>query len=202
MCCQWLEDDLIRALHNAGFELYFHCYVYLTPLRHELDDIAGNFTQFGKLFDTPREYAENILQKVAMVLGIGIPTDSPTPLEALYNGAAFLNPEYDTSSFRNEEHPRTHMHKALKNLGPPYVYNYIHSKNNIRADNSKGDDFSTKEDMETKISSILEVAEQAAAQPFVSYTPADYSYESVKAHVCANTHKIKYDPCWIPQGQT
>ena len=168
-----------------------------------MDDIAGNFTQFDDLFHTPREYAETILQKVAMVLGTGIPTDSPTALEALYNGAAFLNPEYAPLHFEDVDvFPRTHMHKALKNLGPPYVYNYIHSKNNIRADNSKGDDFSTKEDMETKISSILEVAEQAAAQPFVSYTPADYSYESVKAHVCANTHIIKYDPCWIPQGQT
>ena len=172
---------------------------YLTPLRDGLDDIAGNFTQFEDLFDTPREYAEKILQKVAMVLGIGIPTDSPTALEALYNGAAFLNPEYDTP-FRNEVLPRTHdMHKALKNLGPPYVYNYINTRNSIRADNYKGEDFSTKEDMETMINSILEVAERATAQPFVSYTPADYSYESVKAHVCANI--IEYDPCWIP-GQT
>jgi hypothetical protein len=50
--------------------------------------------------------------------------------------------------------------------------------------------------MKTMISSILEVAQRAAVQSFVSYTPADYSYESVKAHECANI--IEYDPCWIP----
>mmetsp|Transcript_17661 Transcript_17661/g.42518 ORF Transcript_17661/g.42518 Transcript_17661/m.42518 type:complete len:469 (+) Transcript_17661:123-1529(+) len=199
--CGDLKHDVIRALDNAGFELYFQCQNSRLP--NGLDDIAGNFTQFENLFDTPREYQEKILQKVAMVLGFGAPVDSPTALEALYNGAAFLNPEYDPPFESHEVLPRTHMHKALKNLGPPYVYNYngnyLNTRSHITANNYKGDDFSTKEDMETMISSILEVAERAAAQPFVSYTPADYSYESVKAHVCANI--IEYDPCWIP-GQT
>jgi hypothetical protein len=78
------------------------------------------------------------------------------------------------------------MHRALVNVGPPYVYNY-----NATYVNTKD-----ATDLETTVSSILEAAEQAAAHPFVSYLPSDYRYDSVKAHVCANI--IEYDPCHTP----
>ena len=200
--CNFLDPDILRALHDAGFELYFQC--WKKPFESKgLEDIAGNFTHIDGLFSTPREYATQILQKVAIVLGYGIPMDSPTAIEALYNGAAFLNPEYDPPFEGLQFHPRTHMHHGLKNLGPPYVYNYnanyLHTRRDFHVKNYENKDFDWKEQKETMINSILEAAERAAAQPFISYTPADYSYESVKAHVCANI--IEYDPCWIP-GQT
>ena len=69
--------------------------------------------------------------------------------------------------------------------GPPYVYNY--NATLIESPNR---------DVETIVSSILEAAESASAKPFVSYTPAAYRLDSVKAHVCANI--IAYDPCHIP----
>jgi hypothetical protein len=184
--CYRIPIEIPIALHKAGFELHFQCLEGNFGPHPAIDAISGNFT-FHERVSTPQEYAREILQKVAMVLGFIHPEDSPTPLEALYNGAAFLNPEYEP--FEHHATTRTYMHQALGNLGPPYVYNYNAS-------------FFPKGDrvyLETTISSILDLSERAAAQPFVSYTPVDYRYEAAKANVCANI--IEYDACWIP-GQT
>ena len=194
--CQELVPEVLHGLHDAGFELHLQCKTNTTfdGFRQRfpsLDDVYGNFT-FHPWYKTPQEYADNILKKVAMVIGFSHPTDSPTPLEALYNGAAFLNPYLGVwDLFGNGMNIRTTQNKALRNLGPPYVYNY-------NATYYRTHDWD--HDVEPMVRSIVENAELvSAAEPFVSYTPADYSLDAVRSYVCHNI--VEYDPCQIP-GQT
>ena len=186
-----LVPEVLVALHDAGFELHLQCITNTSfdPIRQKsprLDEVYGNFT-FHPFYKTPQEFADNILKKVAMVIGFVDPVDSPTPLEALYHGAAFLNPSSDPwDMHRDGLILRTTQHKALRNLGPPYVYNYNATYNH--------------HDVEPMVRSIVENAELvAAAEPFITYTPADYSLDAVRSFVCHNI--IEYDPCQIP-GQT
>lgn len=178
-----IVPEVLVALYNAGLELHFQYNLkILRPERHAIfNQVHGNFT-FHPKYTTPQEYAKEILQKVAMVIGFGDPVDSPTPIEALYNGAMFLN------SLQNENdvggNKRTNMHNALVNVAPPYVYNYNASC------------FNNGDHLKILVSLVLEVGETASAQPFVSFTPADYCLGAVNAHVCANI--IEYDPCHIP----
>jgi hypothetical protein len=178
-----IVPEVLIALHNEGFELHFQCSIQvLSPQRHpDLNNIFGNFTFHGK-YQTPSEFTKNILQRVAIVVGVGDPIDSPTPLEALYNGAAFLNPLYERNF---DGFTRSAMHRPLANLGPPYVYNY------------NGTYFSSyqKEHVRELVVSILEAAKIASSKPFVSFTPADYRIDAVRAYVCSNI--IEYDPCHI-----
>ena len=185
--CQQLVPEVLIALYEAGFELHLQCETQeaLNPGRHPiLNEIYGNFT-FHPKYATPKEFSQEILQKVASVIGFGGPVDSPTPIEALYNGAAFLNPFLDRTLNGIR---RNSMHHALVKIGPPYVYNY----------NASFFEAFDKNHLDTLIRSILEAAETASSTPFISYTPADYRVDAVKAHVCSNI--IDYDPCHTPEA--
>ena len=191
--CGELVPDVLVALYEAGFELHLQCQrkVAFDLVRWRnptLNEVYGNFT-FHPFYETPKEFADNILKKVAMVIGVGDPVDSPTPIEALYNGAAFLNPYY--GSWDKNDIIRDSQHQALRNLGPPYVYNY---------NATFYETLDYDHDVDPLVRSIVENAELvAAAEPFITYTPADYSLDAVRSYVCHNI--VEYDPCQIP-GQT
>jgi len=60
-----------------------------------------------------------------LLIGIGDPTTSPTPYEALCLGVPFLNPiknQWDVSDPSNRDKWDV-QHGLLKLLDPPYVYN-------------------------------------------------------------------------------
>ena len=152
---------LLNGLLEAGYELYLTCFE-----KHKMEKVHSmvqeeykfKLHQYSKL--TPIEFAK-ALRKVSIVIGFGNPRDSPTPLEGLANGAAFLNP---TSA--DEQHAQ---HAILKTLGPPYVYNYFRSP-----------------DETTTLENILEMADMAIQHPFGSYIPFQHRWNVVREQVCAN----------------
>ena len=85
------NPEVVLALLEAGFELHTTCTAgkldYPIP-----DTLSHQIVHHGIM--KPGEFSM-VLRSMAFVLGFGTPTDSPTPFEGLYNGAAFLNPVFN-----------------------------------------------------------------------------------------------------------
>ena len=105
-----------------------------------------------------------LLRESAFVIGLGNPVYSPTPLEALANGAAWLNPVSWQDTGREHIMSSSSQHQGLKLLGFPYVYNVELSD----------------------LKSVLRAAELAVTHRFHSFVPFWNRVESVSAQVCAN----------------
>lgn len=105
----------------------------------------------------PFDYIQ-ILQSAAVLIGAPDPLDSPSPLEGLANGVAFLNPILNS-------HDGTHpaQHAPLMMLGSPYVYN-VHLDNYTQ---------------------VLAAAISAVDMRFASFVPPDYRVEALEARVCS-----------------
>ena len=114
------------------------------------------------------------LRAVAFVLGLERPFDSPTPIEALANGAAFLNPFLMHAPISGDKGwartlspdswtGRYLQHRPLASLGPPYVYNF---------------------DPENA-TSLIAVAESACRLRFASYVPFAHRLETAAAAACS-----------------
>ena len=123
-----------------------------------------------------------LLREMAAVIGLGFPPDPPSALEALANGAAFVNPLLtlgDTTVtalrarvsltdadllFRDPNTGRglVPQHRFLAALGPPYVYT-VNPRNH---------------------SAVVAVAEAAVRQRFASYVPPKHTVESTMSAVC------------------
>jgi Glycosyltransferase family 18 len=155
---------LIDALINDGFVLYSTCQA---PNYCGLPDDVIIPPAMG-----PREFA-NLLSKMAFLIGFGDPLVSPSPLEGLALGAAWLNPHRNegpaTESFLQQKviswtfpSPLDTQHNPIALLGPPYVYN-IHLNN---------------------ITDVLQAANNAFRYRFSSYVPADFRPQAMIARVC------------------
>lgn len=166
--CDRLPQGILLALQSANFTLHMQCYS-----RSEnaiLQGMREKITFHGR-YNKPIDYVSHILRKVDIVIAFGEPTDSPTPIEAIANGAAFIQPIFIKNG---QARP---MHEGLKRLGPPYVYNYDYTHGNMT--------LITEE--------IIKYADLASANPFTPFIPADYRYDAVRSYVCSNI--IEYDAC-------
>lgn len=116
--CEWMQEarNRILALLQAGFELHTICSDY-TALNGIPSEHVYSLVLHPRL--QPLAYSK-LLRSMAFVVGLDTPTDSPTPYEGLYNGAAYLNPMRGNVSWT--------QHRALVRVSPPHVYNY-HPKN-------------------------------------------------------------------------
>jgi len=150
--CHTPLPPFVEKLVDAGFELHTNC-----PKSTALEGLINH----GKI--SPRAFVM-LLRKSAFVIGLGHPVDSPTPLEALANGAAWLNPVSLGETERRYVKKSHAQHQGLKLLGMPYVYNVVL----------------------TNMSSVLHAAEMAVANRFHSFVPFWNRVESVSAQVCAN----------------
>jgi hypothetical protein len=164
--CNEVPQDILLALQNANFTLHMQCKAQGDLVQHLREKIM-----FHGRYNKPMDYVMNILRKVDMVLAFGEPMDSPTPLEAIANGAAFIHPIFIK---RGQVTP---MHSGLKKLGPPYVYNFDYTHANMT--------MIAKE--------IIKNAELASANRFASFIPAEYRFDAVRSYVCSNI--IEYDAC-------
>ena len=108
---------------------------------------------------------------ISFLLGFGYPYDSPSPLEALVNGVAFVNPVANHASISLQGisttfpsiHPlRSSQHVPIQHLGRPYVYN-------VRL---------------TNITQVLAAANMAVQYRFHSYIPSEYHPLSMTTRVC------------------
>ena len=86
--------EIIRTMQEIGFD------VHTTP------DCGQDTTYHGML--SPFEFSK-LLRSMAFVVQTGHPLNSPTPFEALANGATFITGG---------------LHPVLEGIGPPYVYRY------------------------------------------------------------------------------
>jgi hypothetical protein len=80
-------SNMLAALNLAGFEV--HVSHSCTKTLMFSSRPFGRRVQHGIL--TPPEFAK-LMRQMAFVIGVGAPPDGPSALEALANGAAFLNP--------------------------------------------------------------------------------------------------------------
>jgi len=143
----------LEALVGRGFELH--------AMQAKLD-LLGRCRELGKQMRivahsalTPVAYAQ-LLRQMSFVVGLGDPTASPTPLEGLANGAAFLNP-HQFPRLQDTQHPPL----AIM-LGPPYVYQYALGN----------------------ASELLAAAERASQHRFASYVPESHTLNATVAAVC------------------
>jgi len=156
---------IIGRLIDEGFQLHVTCLSKRSRrflVENFPSEYVNRIVNHGRM--TPLRFAKLLRYNVTMVIGFGQPYESPTPLEALANGAAFIHPIY------NNTHDRP-QHRQLMNLGIPYVYNYeLHNDSN------------------QTVEGILRAARLASLPDnrFVSFIPYAHRLESVKAQVCAN----------------
>ena len=150
--CFKSTPPFVELLIQSGFQLHMTC----------KESMPSGIINHGPL--KPDEFIK-LLRKMAFVIGLGHPLDSPTPLEAIVNGAAWLNPStipvYDDTKVVKIVHSQ---HQGLKALGMPYVYN-------VDLANS---------------TSVLLAAERAFKNRFYGFVPFWNREESVAAQVCSN----------------
>lgn len=159
----WVQKEIITALVNANFELHFTCsgYGYKKQLLDSCpEEYHTKIIDHGHL--TPTDYGM-MLRNMSVVIGLGEPRDSPTPYEALANGATFLNAI-------NRNNDGKAQASILQHLGEPYVINYNY----------------TNDDVDKLAQNILEAAERAIKHSFTSFIPYEHRYESVVSQICSN----------------
>ena len=150
--CFESTPPFVELLIQSGFQLHVTC----------KESTPSSIINHGPL--KPDEFIL-LLRKMAFVIGLGHPLDSPTPLEAIANGAAWLNPSsisaYDDTKVVKIMHSQ---HQGLKVLGMPYVYNV---------------------DL-ANVTSVLLAAERAFKNRFHGFVSFWNREESVAAQVCSN----------------
>ncbi|VDM66374.1 unnamed protein product [Strongylus vulgaris] len=91
-------------------------------------DLFSNISNHGFLNFTG---ITSLLRSVNLFVGLGFPFEGPAPLEAIANGAVFINPKFDppksrlnTIFFRDKPTMREFTSQApyIERLGKPYVY--------------------------------------------------------------------------------
>lgn len=168
---------LLQALINDGFTLHTICQAKIDLRKGTRDcDLPPEIIRHGKM--SPKEYAA-LMGEMAFLIGFGEPRASPSPLEGLAHGAAWLNPfrvqgpELEVAQKALHNYPLhwqdgsptllDTQHSPLSMLGMPYVYNI--DLNNV--------------------TNVLEAARSAHKYRFSSYTPWEYRPEAMIARTCA-----------------
>jgi len=159
------DKALMQTLLDNGFQLHSIC----TGLFH-----CGGLPAGVQIHSNlnPQTYAQ-FMKEMAFLIGFGDPIVSPSPLEGLAQGAAWINPivgdNPDTNN--NQEdlvrwttgHPLRSQHRPLSLLGAPYVYN-------VRLDNT---------------AEVLQAAEHAVRFRFDSYVPWEYRPSAMVSRACS-----------------
>jgi hypothetical protein len=162
------DIPVVKALLDAGFTLHTTCYRSENQEQLKLDEEISK-EQKSLLIHHPRMHPidySRLLREVAFLIGFGMPPESPSPYEALANGAAYLQIKCTCAA---KCRVGAIQHRPLRNVGFPYVYDYIRDCNDTKT---------------TK--SVVAVAEQAYNNPFPAYIPSQHSLGTVLSQVCTN----------------
>lgn len=152
---EFFDDDAIRviqALVQKNFTIHTTC---LHGDCHRVRLIEG--TIIHRKLD-PEGYA-NLMRQASFLLGIGNPIISPSPIIAMANGVAFLNPRRWGA----------YQHPLLAKEGEPHVYNI--------------EDFGDIDDIIEKAEASVRDRNR-----FSSHIPSDYRVENVVDRVCSMMH--------------
>ncbi|GAA94886.1 glycosyltransferase family 18 protein [Mixia osmundae IAM 14324] len=122
----WTADDFAALKKETGLSLISGVKVDGREDKTELPSAIDNMG-----VSTRTEFLERISMSKVMI-GIGGPTESPSPFEALCMGASFINPgrpRFNASwyQFEQGEDQRgwSAQHSLLLQFGEPYVYNIL-----------------------------------------------------------------------------
>jgi hypothetical protein len=138
---------LLTALLDAGFEMHSTA---------KCEHLWPKIIRHGML--PPSGFAM-LLRNVSFLVGVGAVAVSPSPIEAMANGAAYLMPGNRTGTGRFH-----YQHPPLAGVGAPYVYNYDASD----------------------ARQLIDAADRATRHRFASYVPAAFRLENALGSVCAN----------------
>jgi len=159
------DVPVVRALLDADFTLHTTCFDKKDQLKleTELGGVSSSLVHHSKML--PMDFSR-LMRDVAFIIGFVDPLDSPSPYEALANGAAYLQIKCSCSS---KCRVGAIQHRSLRKLGFPYVYDYHRDCNDSIAGNS-----------------VVEAAERAYNNPFASFIPFQHSLGTVLSQVCSN----------------
>ena len=168
------KEHVVERLLTAGWRLY----TTASHLRHH-DRLIRVPPQ------NPVDFAQ-MLTNMSFVLGLGEPLMSPSPLEGLARGAAFINPiripetaaTVLQSPGRKPIRHRQTQHNPMAFLGPPYVYTV-----DLQDPNA-----------------VLAAAENAHRHRFTSFVPWQYTMEAVEQQLCRSVMEWNA-PCDIEIGR-
>ncbi|PPR01954.1 hypothetical protein CVT24_011103 [Panaeolus cyanescens] len=130
----WEVDYFERAVRDVGID--FVGYWKLTPnwkwehvAPEKILDIADEEHGIRNIGPLDQKSFSMEVGKSRMMVGIGLPWWSPSPLVGLCQGVPFLNPihEWDVEDPWNRARWKT-QHPELNVYDPPYVY-HVHAKN-------------------------------------------------------------------------
>lgn len=165
------DVPIVKALLNAGFTLHTTCFDKEEQEKLESEVFGGEpssattsrLVHHSKML--PADFSK-LMRQMAFMIGFGNPPDSPSPYEALANGAAFLQMHCKCA---NKCTVGAIQHRSLRSLGFPYVLTYKRDCNDTLAG-----------------ASAVVAAEQAFDNPFASYIPSQHSLGTVLSQVCSN----------------
>jgi len=145
---------VISELIAANFTLYTSC---VPENGVSCDFMPSTVVRMGHM--TPEDYT-SLMNSFSFMLGSGNPILSPSPIEGLASGVAFLNRIGGAGSIHGYD---LGQHTPLALLGPPYVYNV---------------DFSDVE-------GVVRAANMSTELRFSSFVPAEFTSAVVRARTCA-----------------
>jgi len=155
-----VKKEVMTALLNANFEVHLTCKrrnYHQYNRQYFPEKYHTKIIDHGRL--SPNDFGM-MLRDMSAVIGLGEPRESPTPYEALANGAAFLNAINGNGIAQSS---------ILQHLGKPYVFNYNRS-----------------EDVDVHAENIVKAVEEAMKHSFSSFIPYENKYESVVSQLCSN----------------
>ena len=159
------DVPIVRALLDAGFTLHTTCFDKKEQAKLQAalgTTLTGMLVHHSKML--PTDFSK-LMRDMAFMVGFGNPPDSPSPYEALANGAAYLQIRCKCPSVCR----MAIQHRSLRTLGFPYVYDYARDCN----DTLTGEN-------------VVKAAEQAYQNPFPSYIPSQHTLGTVLGQVCSN----------------
>ncbi|GAA94692.1 hypothetical protein E5Q_01345 [Mixia osmundae IAM 14324] len=160
--CSWQPEDFKTVVDATGLKLVAgvkEAKEGEEPLPDSIENL-GPATRAGFI---------EALGTAKVVIGVGGPTESPSPLEAICMGTPFINPGLPVNGGHGTEWDGDFVHwkaqhKFLLHYGPPYVYNVLAKKG----------------------TALLEAVQSALANPMTEpYLPPELSDEQYLGRVDA-----------------
>lgn len=82
------KENLVRVIHEAGFEVHGTVFLDGGESAKAIPDFVINHGLLAP------EHFQRLLRRTKLFVGLGFPYEGPAPLEAIANGAIFLNPKF------------------------------------------------------------------------------------------------------------
>ncbi|XP_046841428.1 alpha-1,6-mannosylglycoprotein 6-beta-N-acetylglucosaminyltransferase A-like isoform X2 [Xenia sp. Carnegie-2017] len=159
---------------------------------HEYVDVHGTFNSSKKTWPSyipkyvknhgviDRVTLENLLQKSKVFVGLGFPFEGPAPLEAIANGAAFLNPKFpDPLNRYNSDFFAMKPTRRLVTSQNPYAEQFI------------GEPYVYTIDIKN-VSEVSRAMEKIMKTELKPYLPYEYTHEGMLERMSAQVEHLEF----------